>query len=29
MVEFIHDIYQLYSVSDLLSPFSGASFKAV
>jgi hypothetical protein len=29
MVEFIHNIYQLYSVSDLIGPSSGASFKAV
>jgi hypothetical protein len=28
MVEFIHNIYQLYSVSDLIGPSSGASFKA-
>jgi hypothetical protein len=27
MVEFIHNIYQLYSVSDLIGPSSGASFK--
>jgi hypothetical protein len=29
MVEFIHKIYQLYSVSNLIGPSSGASFKAV
>jgi hypothetical protein len=29
MVEFIHNIYQLYSVSDLTGPSSGASFNAV
>jgi hypothetical protein len=28
MVEFIHNIYQLYIVSDLIGPSSGASFKA-
>jgi hypothetical protein len=27
MIEFIHNIYQLYSVSDLIGPSSGASFK--
>jgi hypothetical protein len=27
MVEFIHNIYQLYSVSDLTGPSPGASFK--
>jgi UDP-N-acetylglucosamine:LPS N-acetylglucosamine transferase len=27
MIEFIHNIYQLYSVSDLIVPYSGASFK--
>jgi hypothetical protein len=27
MFEFIHNIYQFYSVSDLIGPFSGASFK--
>jgi hypothetical protein len=27
MVDFIHNIYQLYSVSDLIAPSSGASFK--
>jgi hypothetical protein len=26
-VEFIHNIYQLYSVSDLIGSSSGASFK--
>jgi hypothetical protein len=25
--QFIHDIYQLYSVSDLIGPSSGASYK--
>jgi hypothetical protein len=29
MVKFIHNIYQLYSVSGLIGPYSGASFKAV
>jgi hypothetical protein len=29
MVEFIHNIYQFYSVSDLTGPSSEASFKAV
>jgi hypothetical protein len=29
MVVFIHNIYQLYGVSDLIGPSSGASFKAV
>jgi hypothetical protein len=29
MIEFIHNIYQLYNVSDLIGPSSGASFKAV
>jgi hypothetical protein len=29
MVEFIHNKYQLYSVSDLIGSSSGASFKAV
>jgi hypothetical protein len=28
MAEFIHNIYQLYSVSDLIGPSSGASFKS-
>jgi hypothetical protein len=28
MVEFIHNIYRLYSVPDLIGPSSGASFKA-
>jgi hypothetical protein len=27
MIEFIHNIYQLYNVSDLIGPSSGASFK--
>jgi hypothetical protein len=29
MVDFIHNICQLYNVSDLTGPSSGASFKAV
>jgi hypothetical protein len=28
MVEFIHNIYQLYNVSGLIGPSSGASFRA-